>query len=111
VLVHHSQQGDGSCHVVVVVVKRLCHGLSYGFVGSEMDDSYRFVFLEDFVYCLKALNINLLKGNIILFGDLLDSLEALDVGVVEVVYNHHFIALSDQLDHGVRSDVTYSSCH
>jgi hypothetical protein len=76
-----------------------------------VNDGCGLVLSENLIYLFNLFEICIHVLYILLARDLLQSVQALELRVVQVVQYQHVVAFLDQLDHSVGADVAEAASH
>ena len=110
-LVHHLEEVYCPCNVVIIVFEGLADGLPDCLEASEVNDGGGLELREYLVDLLYLLEVHIHILDVLLARDLLQSIEALELRVVQVVQDQHVVALLDQFYHRVRPNVPKAPGH
>lgn len=96
---HHFENIQGTLSVRRHVDMRILDAVANSGAGREIEDHIEGMLLEDGLEIVAVLNISLVESVVLTTGELRDSmiLDALVVGVVDVVESHDFDSTFEQL--------------
>ena len=105
---HGLGQHQGGVEVVVIIPPGLGHALAHGLETREVDDGCDFVLGKDFVHEGLVPDIAPVE-RYLPAGKLLHPLQALGIGVAQVIHHHNAIAGVQKLHTGMRPDISGSA--
>ena len=107
---HDLEQREGALHVHLVVQLRLRHALAHRLEPSEVYHRAHVVLREHGRHRFLVADVGLVKRGLA-SGELLHALQALEVGVAQVVHDDHLVVGAQQLQHSVAADVAHAARH
>ena len=104
-LFHDLGQHQGGIQVVIIILPRDGHGFAHGLQAREMNDAADLIFRENFAQQRFITDITFVKFQT-LSGELLHTVQALRVGIAQIVNDHHAVTAFQQFHAGMAADIT-----
>ena len=109
-LFHRFYKNEGTCNIVIIILKRLVYALSNRLVACKMYNCIYFIFTKYLVKRCTVKHVCLIELNA-LTCNLLYPLDRLHTGVVEIVKSHYLVTSIKQLNAGMTSDIACTTCY
>ena len=104
-LLHHLGQDQGGIEVIVIIFPGLCHRFAHCLEACKVDHCVDGIFREDLLQQRLITDIALIELQA-LARQLHNTVQAFRIGIAQIVDDHHTVSAFQQLQAGVRSDIT-----
>ena len=93
---HCLTQGNGACHIVIIISKGDFAAFANCLIRSKMDDGVYRMYGKNFVHLFLVTNIRLIENHF-LARDFLYTSNALEFGIAEIIHHYDFVAFIQKL--------------